>query len=311
MALAASAPLAATQAYSAASPLLTIKSEIQTATTQAAIVSPLNPDPTKGLHANYGPTNINWKCNPVRTVSTEPLCKLGDLTAQRTVVLFGDSQANMWAPAFDIWGKTNKWLVIDLHKSSCPPWPDLKSLYFDYTPYPECAKFRTFALNTIRTLKPAVVIPIGLRPLWARGQGVNNGPDQATFTTTIGSLVTLLKPLTSKIVLVPQIPHWSPTSGFPSAPTCAMTQPTNLTACLGQTNSELLEPTVNGAIAASASRSKVPLLATTQLFCTADKCPQVVKSYVIYADPYHMTRAWAQHIAPALTELLRTAGVPK
>ena len=284
---------------------------MQTATTQTAIVTPLTPDPSKGLQANYGPTNLNWKCNPVRTVSTEPLCKLGDLNAARTVVLFGDSQTNMWAPAFDLWGKANKWLVIDLHKSSCPPWPDNKSLYFDYTPYPECVKFRTFALQTIKTLKPAVVIPIGLRPLWARGQGVNNGPDQATFAKTIGSLVTLLKPLTSRIVLVPQIPHWSPTSGYAGAPTCAMSQTSNLTACLGLTNSELLEPTVNGALATVSTRSKIPLLATTQLFCGTQYCPQIVGKYVLYADPYHMTRAWAQHIAPALTELLRSAGVPK
>ena len=313
LALGAVLAVGAPRAHSATSnaAIKALATELEAAVLQSSVVQPLTPNPALGLQANYGPTNMSWKCNPVRSVSTEPLCKLGNVTAQRTVVLYGDSQTNMWAPAFDAWGKANNWLVIDLHKSSCPPWAGTKPLYFDYTPYPECVKFNTFALATIKTLHPNVVIPTGLRTLWARGTGEFNGPDRATFTKQVKAALAALKPLAGRVLMLQQIPHWKSTAGYPPAPSCIMSQSSNLSACVGLKDSNLLDPTVNGAFTDAAKALGIKQVLTTQLFCTSTKCPQVSGNRVIYADPWHYTRVWAQHIAPALGDLLAAQGLSK
>jgi hypothetical protein len=84
------------------SQVATLQAELKVASMQTQLQTPLNPNPSLGLEANYGPNTMNWKCNPVRSVASEPLCVLGNPSAKRTLVLFGDSQVNQWGPSFDL-----------------------------------------------------------------------------------------------------------------------------------------------------------------------------------------------------------------
>ena len=47
-------------------------------------------------------------------------CVFGDVTANATVVLFGDSHAAQWFPAMDRLGKERHWKLVSMTKSACP-----------------------------------------------------------------------------------------------------------------------------------------------------------------------------------------------
>jgi hypothetical protein len=113
------------------------------------------------------------------------------------------------------------------------------------------------------------------------------------------------------VVLIQQIPHWSSDFGYAPAPDCIEIHSSNLAACNGSYNSNLLDPLMNGALAAAASKSSVSILNIESLFCTPSICPQVSGKTVIYADSYHFTRVWGQHIEPALSEILTQVGLGK
>jgi hypothetical protein len=49
-------------------------------------------------------------------------CSFSDTTATKTLMLFGDSQASMWLPAFNIAGELLHWKILLEAKDGCAPW---------------------------------------------------------------------------------------------------------------------------------------------------------------------------------------------
>jgi hypothetical protein len=59
------------------------------------------------------------------------------------------------------------------------------------------------------------------------------------------------------------------------------------------------------AYAVAAMGDQVPLIDMTQYFCTASMCPVVIGNVVVYFDNKHLTRSYAQTLAPYLEVKLR------
>lgn len=98
-------------------------------------------------HAGYPDIIINMEA-----------CVSGIKSAPRVLVLFGDSHAAQWYPAFEQMAMKDGWRLISLTKSSCPPidFPLVdRNLGREYT---ECSVWRQAALDTIKEIKPDLVV---------------------------------------------------------------------------------------------------------------------------------------------------------
>ena len=59
-------------------------------------------------------------CQASTSQSRESICILGDTTAKRLMVVYGDSYALMWLPAFDNIARTAHLRLVILAKPACP-----------------------------------------------------------------------------------------------------------------------------------------------------------------------------------------------
>lgn len=289
-------------------PLKTIQNELSAAASQTNLLTPTIPNPYVGaavLRQNFmGPKTQNWKCNPVRKIATVPMCISGNPKGAKTVVLVGDSQAEMWTPGFDLWGKQHGWRVVLLHKGNCPPWIDRYNYYFDRTAYPECAQFQKFSREFLATMKPTLIVLTGLRPMWPSGTGVRGGPDAPTFANEIKATIARFKPLAKKVIVLPQIPMWTPWASGIVAPDCVIQRSTQVNTCSALVTSNVNDPIVTTALKNGTAAAGVTLLQTNQLLCTPTLCPMVSGKYLMYVDMGHLSRDYVIHIEPAIAQLL-------
>lgn len=112
---------------------------LQQARTERAIAQ------QQGCHADFHAVDL-------------PECRFGDPLGRRRVVLFGDSHALQWFPAFEQIAAGRGWQLISLTKSGCsaldvPVW--LHPYRRDYS---ECVEWRQRMLDRIRALEPDLIV---------------------------------------------------------------------------------------------------------------------------------------------------------
>jgi hypothetical protein len=100
-------------------------------------------------------------CNTSYLDTTSAGCVTGDPNGTRMVVVWGDSHAWMWLPAFDAIGKSTQTQIVQFDKSSCAP-PDMR-VWLDRLrrAYTECDDFRRFVEARIAALRPDIVVLTG------------------------------------------------------------------------------------------------------------------------------------------------------
>ena len=104
------------------------------------------------------PKVYNNGCHVDYRGTASPSCTFGDVNATASIVLFGDSHAAQWFPAFDKICKKNHWQLISLTKSGCPSASiDIinKQLGRHYV---ECNQWRLNAIQRIIRLRPSAII---------------------------------------------------------------------------------------------------------------------------------------------------------
>jgi peptidoglycan/LPS O-acetylase OafA/YrhL len=226
-------------------------------------------------------------------------CLYGDTAAHRTVVLFGDSHATMWFPAFDQIAKKRRWRLISMGKATCPPLllpiisPDLGRTYT------ECEEWRAGVLALIRADRPAVVVLgmarhytaeysfTGLSPAWDRG---------------LAAMIRRIEAFGSRVVVLGRVPL--PVTVVPD---CLSAHLTDASACGEPRGVGLLVPgTHNGGVAGIARERAAAVAAgagyidTLPWFCTSRWCPALVDNMVVYRDDNHITATYASWLAPAV-----------
>ena len=70
--------------------------------------------------SDYGEHGLPAACSAGVEQSTEKLCMLGDVHGRRLLVVYGDSHAGMWLPAFDGLAKGVHMRLLVLSKPGCP-----------------------------------------------------------------------------------------------------------------------------------------------------------------------------------------------
>jgi peptidoglycan/LPS O-acetylase OafA/YrhL len=244
-------------------------------------------DPGPGLHC------LTPRVTPV-------VCDFGDPTADRVIVIVGDSHAWQWVPVLDLVGRDRGWRVESLVRPSCPLAPtgvDIPGIGDDG----DCALWRENALRLLEVERPDVVLTTGLTP---SGYEVIDYQvaDVATFAEGYIDVWSRLMNAGITVGAIRDTPY------FPvDVPGCVAEHLRNPDVC-DRSRAEVLDPTDDPLISA-AERAGVPLIDLSDAICRATTCPVVIGNVLVYRDRHHLTATYARTLEAALIERLEGHGL--
>lgn len=235
-------------------------------------------------HVSYDVSNA---CQPrFGTGVTSPICRLGDPSASRTVVLFGDSHAQMWAPALITVAAQQHFALVVLAKPGCA----VTVIGLNTAGWP-CHSWYEWALAQTRKLHPTVTIVSDL---------VTNGTTPSSIEDTVADLRGELTAVPRGVLLA------DPPAQSENAATCLSAPGANLGTCSTPLSSAYVE--LNKDVAAMLAETHRRVIPVEQWFCSDGICPTVVQDTAVMRDFNHMSpeysAALASVLAPEVTRVL-------
>ncbi len=239
----------------------------------------------------------------VQALPTNPgvTCAFGDKSATKSLLLFGDSQASMWLPAFNIAGTILHWKVIFLAKLGCGPWI---SPVTSAAGSSACSQWVHGEIAAANQLKPQVVVPIGLT---LAELSDNQYPSTNQFVSEVLSMVQGLAPSHAKVLILQEIPQFYSyfTSATPES--CLTVHSSSIQPCeLTIKQVKAIETTVG--LADVATIDHLDTVPIRELFCGSKRCDVFVnspgESHLIYQDWAHMNATYSAWIGRATAQLL-------
>jgi hypothetical protein len=267
---------------------------------------------------NFGIPRMIRSCNPSTYVTTVRLCIFGDVHATKTVLLYGNSQAQMWAPALDRLGVERHFRLIAIAKPACGTFNDPGYLGPIFTVSPICNEFVRWSITRINELHPDVVVIASttgkiLRPgadpniLGPNGRLPPSSimaPSAARVAASFVAFTKAIEPSGAKVVLIGDVPSSNPfvLHGY-TAMGCLLANGNDIQRCT------LNEPTTTSnvwhrSMVDAALAAKVPLIDVRRLVCVRMLCPPVVNRVLVHFDELHLTRQYVLYTSAAFGELI-------
>ncbi len=254
-----------------------------------------------GVYDDWG--GQRGACFASQSQSTIPSsCIFGDPTADRTMVLYGDSHTAMWFRAIDLIARSAHWRLIALGKGSCPtdslPYRNPPGYENAVGEFATCDAWHTFALHRIRQIRPdLVIITQQFRPdvdnqLYSYSQWRDGLERTFSLLGVPGKDIVVI----GNIPILPQSP-----------PNCLSLHPDAVQTCGG--TAPAWQIPFSRAERAAAARAGARYIDLTPWFC-ASTCSPVIGKYLVYWDDYHITAAYSLYLARVLQQDLPLSGSP-
>ncbi|MCX6489350.1 MAG: acyltransferase family protein [Mycobacterium sp.] len=231
--------------------------------------------------------------------SGQPECAMGDTSSATTVALVGDSHAAMWTPAFRQVATDRHWRLELLAKGACPllDLPITSPLSRLAELFAHCGQWRGQILARLEAERPQLIV----LSLW-RGYGSAEALTgyrsyDPAWIDRMTRLVERLRATGAKVLVLGPIPA----PGF-VVPICLSGYLDDVQACTPQRSAAVNE-SGTAAEAAVVEAGGGQYVDTTDLFCTAKRCPVIVGNTLVYVDENHMTLEYARLLAPAIGAL--------
>ena len=220
-----------------------------------------------------------------------------------TVLLIGDSHADVLYPALASLAKKQGWSLLATSKWACP-WPRVEATQDGVAL--DCEPMRQEALAAAKRSRPEVVVlasrSIVVRPLQIEGQLVDPGGEGWIEDVVRGSESFLadLRPLVGRIVIVEPLPE--------------TTEPMINCLATGAEPIDCSAPAVDqpGTPALESAWREVSDVATVsldKLICPEGICSAMLDGVPTYRDSDHLTSAFSRRLAPTLDLYLRLYGI--
>jgi hypothetical protein len=231
-------------------------------------------------------------CNDLN-LSTDK-CVFGDTSSSKTIVLFGDSHAQMWLPALDPIATKLGYRLVLWFELGCPAasvriWDSQSKAY-----YTACTTFRSAALSAIASLRPSVVVLADRTSLAMSAPGVyfTDAQWKAGLEATIKAV-----DQHAKVVVIGDIPLLSDVP-----PQCLASNPTNVQHCAGK-NPNTKSHAHLAAETQAAAATKAGYVNPIPWLCTAT-CSPIVGNLAVYSDSWHITDTYSEYLESVLDKAL-------
>jgi hypothetical protein len=224
-------------------------------------------------------------------------CVFGDTVMRRTIVLFGDSHAQMWLPALAPAARSLGYRLLLVWEPGCPAVTISVWDAATHSSNTQCNTWRAKMIGQIKALAPALVL---LASRTTDIPGAHNDPTtnaqwQAGLETTIAAL----KTTKTQVAVVGDITVFSPNE----LPQCLAAYPTAVQSCTvknpnGKTRQHF------AAEKAAATAEDVPYLDPQPWLCTT-LCSAVIGTMVAYFDTFHVSATYAEYLSGVWTSTLK------
>lgn len=232
--------------------------------------------------ANYYPT-IKEGC------SAATQCVFGDATSSTTVVVFGDSHAAMWLPAFVWIGTTLDLKVVLLWNSGCPAAGVTVWDTATHSADTACDQWRATTLGIVEQLDPSLVL------LTDRTSEVRGGNDKLvgakTWKDGMEATIAALLGMHLHVAVIGDI------TGLPlKMPECLAAHPSAVQECSSPNPSRTYQNHFADEMAAARAQG-VAYLNPQSWICTKRICSPVVGNMVAYYDDMHLSATYAEYLS--------------
>jgi peptidoglycan/LPS O-acetylase OafA/YrhL len=223
-----------------------------------------------------------------RRIATR-ICRTGEVSSTRVIVLMGDSHAWMWLPAVVEMARRDHLAVVPLLRLGCTPvrWmgPERDS---------GCAAWYRWAVQQVAGLRPVTTLVSG---------SLAKRPGPST-SAGVKSLVTAARTLREhgRVVVI------GDPEGLERTPVdCLFSRHASMASCATTWPAERLR--VGDEVARGARDVGAGFLATRPLLCFERTCPAVIGHTIAWADDNHVSGTYSAWAAPAFrAAYLRAVG---
>jgi hypothetical protein len=268
-------------------PLPAVVAAVRAAEHDAPLPSPLTPAVGE-LHQDF--YFFPDGCTPARYETTSKLCRLGASRSRKTIVVFGDSHAEMWMPAILAMAQKDRWRVIPLVKVRCVPRSWVGS--------DECGKWYRWASAQARALRPTATLIVGSR---------SGTADPLDAVKPVAALSTAMQRVSASVIVLGDSPNQTrdPTD-------CLLAQGATMKTCT--VAGTPVQAKTEALVAANARRTGVAFVDVRPWFCahpagstTGWLCPLVVNRTITSIDRGHATKTYVLELAQVFRAAFRSA----
>jgi peptidoglycan/LPS O-acetylase OafA/YrhL len=236
---------------------------------------------------------------------TPKICEYGPATNDTTVVLFGDSHAAHWFPAFDSVARARGWKLESVIKLSCPSTTvavtNLGRRFF------ECDQWRELAIQQIIARRPTIVVLVDDKTYTVVMEDQNRHADSSDVARQVwhdGLLRTIsaLRPSGARLVMLADTPH--PVGDVPQCLVKHIDEPHQC-----DSSARTSYNAADGMLERTAARDagNVSYISLVKHLCDATTCPASRDGMVRYSDSNHLSVAFSASLAPYLSDELNRA----
>jgi hypothetical protein len=220
--------------------------------------------------------------------STSRICPVGQSSSPKTLVVIGDSHAQMWMPAILRLANRDGWAVLPLLRPGCTPdtWTEPRGLA-------ACRPWYRWATAQVQRLRPRVTVV----------SGALSGTEGAVARAAERGMLAMAKALkasSGRVVVIGDAP------GLRLSPIdCLLARNASMSLCTTTWPSHRLR--AYDRVAAGSRALGVGFIDTRGWFCFQHQCPTVITRTITYRDYRHLTVAYALRLAWAFRASFRTA----
>ena len=229
---------------------------------------------------------------PSRATSSQ-ICRMGDTHAHRTMVLFGDSHAQMWMPALLPYATSHHWTLIPFVRVGCTT----ATFAPESAAYASCHALGEVGISPYPATRPALIIVSSAYS----GEALNGDPNGIQVTGNgFWNELRAFKGSAS-LAVIQDIPY-----PLRSPIDCLLAHDATLGSCTFQLSDRFNE-TIDSDVALSAKLLGARFIPVVQWFCARSQCPMVIGNTIVYFDATHVSTAYAQQLARPLDAALKAA----
>jgi SGNH domain (fused to AT3 domains) len=216
-------------------------------------------------------------------------CVFGDLKATRSIVLFGDSHAQMWLPALVPVAQSQGYRLSLVWMSGCPAATVSVWDADTHSVNSSCNSWRTKMVAQIHKLAPTLVL---LASRTSDIPGPDNHPTTNTaWMTGLEQTISELETTKTTVAVIADITVFSPNP----LPQCLAANPSSIQSCAvsnpnGKTRQHF------AAEQAAAAAEGVAYIDPQPWLCT-NVCSPVIGHMVAYYDTFHVSATYAEYLS--------------